>query len=81
MKKFLTVVFLVAIGCASPAADYIKADQGTWAQFDTPVGGKPLIDSWIDNDPRLSDDKKDAFHQLNVSRRARITHAVAAINS
>jgi len=77
VKKIMFIVALATIGCASPAKDYVLAEQSAWAQFDK--GG--MLDRWIDQDATLSHDVKDALHQLNVGRRARIAHAVAAVNS
>lgn len=72
--KYALVAMLLIAGCASPAEDYIRADAAAWAQYD------PFIDSWVDKSD-FSADKKDALHQLNVGRRARINHAIAAIKT
>lgn len=81
MRSMLLLLALLS-GCASPAEDYIRADAATWAQFDrsTPAG-VPWIDAAVDADPTLSPEHKDALHQLSTSRRARVSHAVAAIGS
>lgn len=75
MKKLLVILFLA--GCSSPAEDYVRADQHTWEVFDKDA----WLDQAIDADTKMSVDRKDALHQLNVARRARIEHAVAAIGS
>jgi len=82
MKKTLFVAILLITGCASPAADYVRADKATWDQYDTITpSGKPLIDAWVDSEASFSADKKDAFHQLNTARRARVDHAIAAVGT
>lgn len=80
MKKFmlLSLVVLVAFtGCSSPAADYVRAEKAAWDEFDR----NGNLDRWVDQEPTFSDDAKDALHQLNVGRRARVAHAIAAIGS
>ena len=75
MKRILLGLLLA--GCASPAEDYIRADAAAWAPFDQ----SGWLDFKIDAEPSFSDAKKDALHQLNVARRARIAHAIASIES
>lgn len=79
MKKFMLLVILA--GCASPAADYVRADKVSWDQYDVPLNGKPLIDAWVDRESTFDDDTKEAYHLLNTSRRARVAHAIAAVGT
>ena len=74
MRNILMAVLLVsAVGCASPAASYVKAEAHAWAEFD------PYLDAWIDAETKLKAEEKDALHQLNVGRRARVSHAMAEV--
>jgi uncharacterized lipoprotein YajG len=75
MKRLILVAVLLLPGCAGPAADYVRAEAAAWAEFD------PYLDGWVEKDPALSSEKKDALHQLNVARRARVRHAIAQIES
>ena len=79
MKRLALVAILAFSGCASPAEDYVRAEAGAWAQLDEPydASGKPRLDAWIDGDSALSPEKKDALHQLNAGRRARVSHALS----
>lgn len=87
--KTILVLLLLTAGCASPAADYIRADKAAWDVYDhaydasghPALVGPTLIDRWIDQEPTFSLDLKDAMHQLNVARRARVNHAIAAVGS
>jgi len=85
--KLLSIVLVLAsCGCASPAADYVRADAAAWTKLDEPVAGTPTkpgqarVDIYIDMDPSLSTDEKDALHQLMNGRRARISHALAEVS-
>ena len=72
MRKFILAVCLVSAGgCASPAASYVKAEAHAWAEFD------PFLDRWVDAEPSLTAEQKDALHQLNVGRRARVSRGLA----
>lgn len=76
MKRIVLALVFVA-GCASPAEDYVRADAAAWAPFDA----NGWLDSKIDAESSFSAGKKDALHQLNAARRARVSHAIAAIGS
>lgn len=88
MKKTLLILSLLIVGCASPAADYVMAEKAAWDQYDVAYDstghqlvGQPILDKWIDQEASFPADLKDALHQLNVARRARVNHAIAAIKS
>jgi uncharacterized lipoprotein YajG len=76
MKKLLVVLLALGLyaGCQGPAASYVQADADCWSVFD------PYIDGWVDAAPAISASVKDAMHQVNVGRRARISHALASLN-
>lgn len=79
MKRIVFISFLLLSGCASPAKDYVEAEAAAWAEFD------PYLDSWIDahefsKDKAANSRKRDALHQLNVARRARIKHAQESLS-
>ena len=72
----LAAALLSAIlGCASPAADYVRAEKAAWDVYD------PYLSGWVDQDPRFDLDTKAAFHALDVGRKARVAHAIAAVGS
>lgn len=76
MKFQLTLlVVLLLAGCASPAEDYVRAEDAAWAEYD------PYLDKWVDQEVSFTKDKKEAMHLLNEGRRARVRHAIAAIGS
>lgn len=66
------LAFMFFAGCASPAEDYVRAEAAAWAQID------PSLDGWIDAESSFKPEKKDALHQLNAARRARVKHALEA---
>lgn len=69
--KYMILALALMGGCASPAADYVSAEAAAWQQIDD------KLDGWIESEPSYDAPKKDALHQLNVGRRARVSHALA----
>lgn len=73
MKRLACFVVLLAlVGCVAPADDYVNADAAAWAPFDA----DGWLDAQIDKEEKFTPKKKDALHELNVGRRARIRHAL-----
>ena len=74
MRKLILVLAFMA-GCSSPAQTYVEADAAARAPYDQ----DHRLDSWVDSSS-LSPEEKDALHQLNDARRARVAHALAGFH-
>jgi hypothetical protein len=75
MKSTVLVLALALAGCAGPTYDYVHAEADAWGVFD------PYLDKWIDSDASISPDKRDAMHEVNKGRKARVAHAISQVDS
>lgn len=80
-------------GCASPSEDYIRADEAAWKQYDDGGLLDAMIDNAEKRGAAklsavppaqleagdISPKRADALRQLNVGRRARISHFVGLL--
>lgn len=73
-KITVAVLMLVSLSACSMNKEWVQQDRDTFATLDN--NG---LDRWIDNDPTLSKDKKEALHILNDARRARIKRGCEAV--
>lgn len=72
--KLAILAALLLVSACSMNKEWVQQDRDTFATLDD--NG---LDRWIDNDPTLSKDKKEALHILNDARRARIKRGCEAV--